>query len=554
MQTNKKVKITPLGGLHEIGKNLTVFEYENDILILDCGLAFPDEDMPGVDMVIPDITYLEKHKNRIRGIVLTHGHEDHIGAIPYVLKQFNVPIYGTKLTLGILKYKLQEHGILNSTKLNVINPGESFKLGEMKVEYIRSNHSIADAVAVAIHTPAGVILHTGDFKIDTTPIDGSMIDLARIGELGKKGILALMSDSTNAERPGFTMSERTVGKTFDHIFEGCEKRIFVATFASNIHRVQQIINAAVKFGRKVAVSGRSMENVLSAAIELGYMKIPKNTLIDIDEIGRYPKEKLVIITTGSQGEPMAALSRMAFSGHKKANIEEGDLVIISASPIPGNEKAISNVINELLKHGAEVVYEALADVHVSGHACQEELKIILSLANPRYFIPVHGEYKHLYAHKELARTVGIPNKNILLLENGKQVEISYKEAKITGTVPAGRVLVDGLGVGDVGNIVLRDRKHLSEDGLIVVVVAIDREGHQVVSGPDIISRGFVYVRESEDLMGEMREIAMDTVNMCLDKNALDWNTIKTKLRNEVGGFIFNKTKRKPMILPVIMDV
>ena len=373
MQTNKKVKITPLGGLHEIGKNLTVFEYENDILILDCGLAFPDEDMPGVDMVIPDITYLEKHKNRIRGIVLTHGHEDHIGAIPYVLKQFNVPIYGTKLTLGILKYKLQEHGILNSTKLNVINPGESFKLGEMKVEYIRSNHSIADAVAVAIHTPAGVILHTGDFKIDTTPIDGSMIDLARIGELGKKGILALMSDSTNAERPGFTMSERTVGKTFDHIFEGCEKRIFVATFASNIHRVQQIINAAVKFGRKVAVSGRSMENVLSAAIELGYMKIPKNTLIDIDEIGRYPKEKLVIITTGSQGEPMAALSRMAFSGHKKANIEEGDLVIISASPIPGNEKAISNVINELLKHGAEVVYEALADVHVSGHACQEEL-------------------------------------------------------------------------------------------------------------------------------------------------------------------------------------
>ncbi|MBO5136393.1 MAG: ribonuclease J [Clostridia bacterium] len=551
---NNKVKITPLGGLHEIGKNLTVFEYENDILILDCGLAFPDEDMPGVDMVIPDITYLEKHKNRIRGIVLTHGHEDHIGAIPYVLKQFNVPIYGTKLTLGILKYKLQEHGILNSTKLNVVNPGESFKLGEMKVEYIRSNHSIADAVAVAIHTPAGVILHTGDFKIDTTPIDGSMIDLARIGELGKKGILALMSDSTNAERPGFTMSERTVGKTFDHIFEGCEKRIFVATFASNIHRVQQIINAAVKFGRKVAVSGRSMENVLSAAIELGYMKIPKNTLIDIDEIGRYPKEKLVIITTGSQGEPMAALSRMAFSGHKKANIEEGDLVIISASPIPGNEKAISNVINELLKHGAEVVYEALADVHVSGHACQEELKIILSLANPRYFIPVHGEYKHLYAHKELARTVGIPNKNILLLENGKQVELSYKEAKITATVPAGRVLVDGLGVGDVGNIVLRDRKHLSEDGLIVVVVAIDREGHQVVSGPDIISRGFVYVRESEDLMDEMREIAMDTVNMCLDKNALDWNTIKTKLRNEVGGFILNKTKRKPMILPVIMDV
>ncbi|MDO4744307.1 MAG: ribonuclease J, partial [Clostridia bacterium] len=441
MQKSKKIKITPLGGLHEIGKNMTVFEYGSDLLILDCGLAFPDDDMLGVDMVIPDITYLQKHKNRIRGIVLTHGHEDHIGAIPYVLKEFNVPVFGTKLTLGILKNKLTEHGILNSTKLNVINPGETFALGDFKVEFIRSNHSIADAVAVALHTPAGVILHTGDFKIDTTPIDGEMIDLGRIGELGQKGILLLMSDSTNAERKGYTMSERTVGATFDNVFENCSKRIFVATFASNIHRVQQIINAAVKYGRKVAVSGRSMENVLTAAIELGYMKIPKNTLITLDEIGRYPKEKLVIITTGSQGETMSALSRMAFSGHKKVNIEADDLVIISASPIPGNEKAISNVINELLRHGAEVIYESLADVHVSGHACQEELKIILALAKPKYFMPVHGEYRHLSRHRDLALQMGIPSKNIFMMENGKMLEVSKTEGKIVGTVPAGRVLV-----------------------------------------------------------------------------------------------------------------
>lgn len=554
VRKSKKIKIIPLGGLHEIGKNLTIFEYGSDLLILDCGLAFPDDDMLGIDMVIPDITYLHKHKNRIRGIVLTHGHEDHIGAIPYVLKEFNVPVYGTKLTLGILKNKLEEHQILNSTKLNIINPGETFSLGDFDVEFIRSNHSIADAVAVALHTPAGVVLHTGDFKIDTTPVDGEMIDLARIGELGKEGVLALMSDSTNAERPGYTMSESTVGKTFDDIFENCTQRIFVATFASNIHRVQQIINSAVKNNRKIAVSGRSMVNVLNAAIELGYMKIPKNALIDIDEINRYPKEKLVIVTTGSQGEPMAALSRMAYSGHSKVNIENGDLVIISSSPIPGNEKTISNVINELLKHGADVVYESLADVHVSGHACQEELKIILALAKPKYFIPVHGEYRHLTAHKNLAIQMGIKPKNIFLLDIGKVLEITDTSAKITGTVPAGPVLVDGLGVGDVGNIVLRDRKHLAEDGLIIVVVSIDHASMEVVAGPDIISRGFVYVRESEDLMEEVRGVALDVLDNCTFRKSVDWTTLKTQFKNEIGGFIFTKTKRKPMILPVIMDV
>lgn len=554
MQKSKKIKITPLGGLNEIGKNMTVFEYGSDLIILDAGLAFPDDDMLGIDMVIPDITYLQKHKNRIRGIILTHGHEDHIGAIPYVLKEFNVPVFGTKLTLGILKNKLEEHGILGSSKLNVISPGATFSLGDFKVEFIRSNHSIADAVAIALHTPAGTILHTGDFKIDSTPIDGEMIDLGRIGELGRQGVLLLMSDSTNAERKGYTMSERTVGATFDSVFDNCTKRIFVATFASNIHRVQQIINAAVKNGRKVAISGRSMENVLTAAIELGYMDIPKNTLIKLDEIGRYSKEQLVIVTTGSQGETMSALSRMAFSGHKKVNIEADDLVIISASPIPGNEKAISNVINELLKHGAEVIYESLADVHVSGHACQEELKIILALAKPKYFMPVHGEFKHLSRHRSLALQMGMDSKDIFMMENGQVLEVSQADAKITGIVPSGKVLVDGLGVGDVGSIVLRDRKHLSEDGLIVVVMTIDHASQAVVAGPDIISRGFVYVRESEDLMEEMRIKTADIVNTCLENNTLDWASLKAHVKNELGSFIFEKTKRKPMILPVIMDI
>lgn len=551
---NKKVRIIPLGGMNEIGKNMTVIESGNDLILLDCGLAFPDDDMPGVDMVIPDITYLQKQREHIRGIVLTHGHEDHIGALPYVLKEFDVPVFGTKLTLGILRNKLKEHGLLNSAKLVTVEPGETFKLGEVKVEFIRSNHSIADAVAIALHTPAGVLLHTGDFKIDPTPIDGEMIDLARIGELGKQGVLVLMSDSTNSERPGYTMSERTVGKTFDNLFEKSNQRIFVATFASNIHRVQQIINSAVKYGRKVAVSGRSMVNVLTAAIELGYMNIPKNTLIDLDEINRYPKDKIVIVTTGSQGEPMSALSRMAFSGHKQVNIEPGDLVIISASPIPGNEKSISNVINELLKHGAEVIYESLHDVHVSGHACQEEQKIILALAKPKYFLPVHGEYKHLSRHRETALQVGIDSKNIFILDIGKVFEVSQNSAKIVGTVPAGIVLVDGLGVGDVGNIVLRDRKHLSEDGIIIAVVTIEKETGTVVAGPDIISRGFVYVRESENLMEGVRLAAANVVKDCTANRATDWTTLKSHIKNEVGNFIFAKTKRKPMILPVIMEV
>ena len=552
---NKKIKVIPLGGLLEIGKNLTVFEYGDDVIILDCGMAFPDDDMLGVDIVIPDITYLHKVADKIRGIVLTHGHEDHIGALPYVLKEFNVPVYGTRLTLGILENKLQEHGILKSTKLNTLEAGQTVRLGEFKIEFIHTNHSIADSVAVALHTPVGVLLHTGDFKIDPTPIDGDMIDLARIGELGNQGILALFSDSTNADRPGYTMSESSVGKTFDTLFErGIDKRIIIATFASNIHRVQQIINSAEKYGRKVAVSGRSMVNVLSAAIELGYMNISKNTLIDIEEIGRYPKEKLVIITTGSQGEPMSALTRIALSTHRKINIEPTDMVIISANPIPGNEKAVSNVVNELLKHGADVIHEKQDNVHVSGHACQQELKLILALAKPKYFIPVHGEYRHLCYHRDMALQTGIDAKNIFIMDNGKVLELSPKEAKITGTVPSGKVLVDGLGVGDVGNIVLRDRKHLAEDGIIIIVLTIDKVSGECVAGPDIISRGFVYVRESEDLMEAVREVAAEVVDDCVYGSNIDWTSLKNRIKNDVGGFLFNKTKRRPMILPIIMEV
>lgn len=489
---NEKIRWIPLGGLNEIGKNINVFECENDAVILDCGMAFPDDDMPGIDCVIPDITYLHKIRDKIRGIVLTHGHEDHIGALPYVLKEFNVPVYGTRLTLGILINKLKEHGILHSAKLHNVEAGDTVSLGCIKAEFIHTNHSIADAVAIALHTPAGVILHTGDFKIDPTPIDGEMIDLARIGELGNQGVLALMSDSTNSERPGFTMSEKSIGSTFESLFDkGTDKRIIVATFASNVHRVQQIINAAVRHGRKVAVSGRSMTNVLNAAIELGYMTIPKNTLIDLDEIDRYPKDKLVIVTTGSQGESMSALTRMAFSIHKKINIEPTDMIIISASPIPGNEKTVSNVVNELLKHGAEVVHERQDNVHVSGHACQQEQRIMIALAKPKYFIPVHGEYRHLSRHKELALQAGISSKNIFISDIGRVMELSEKSAKFMGTVPSGNVLVDGYGVGDVGNIVLRDRKHLAEDGIIIAVISIDKLTGECVSGPDIISRGFV---------------------------------------------------------------
>lgn len=552
---NEKIRWISLGGLNEIGKNINVFECENDAVILDCGMAFPDDDMPGIDCVIPDITYLHKIRDKIRGIVLTHGHEDHIGALPYVLKEFNVPVYGTRLTLGILINKLKEHGILHSAKLHNVEAGDTVSLGCIKAEFIHTNHSIADAVAIALHTPAGVILHTGDFKIDPTPIDGEMIDLARIGELGNQGVLALMSDSTNSERPGFTMSEKSIGSTFESLFDkGTDKRIIVATFASNVHRVQQIINAAVRHGRKVAVSGRSMTNVLNAAIELGYMTIPKNTLIDLDEIDRYPKDKLVIVTTGSQGESMSALTRMAFSIHKKINIEPTDMVIISASPIPGNEKTVSNVVNELLKHGAEVVHERQDNVHVSGHACQQEQRIMIALAKPKYFIPVHGEYRHLSRHKELALQAGISSKNIFISDIGRVMELSEKSAKFMGTVPSGNVLVDGYGVGDVGNIVLRDRKHLAEDGIIIAVISIDKLTGECVSGPDIISRGFVYVRESEDLIDSIRSITADIVDECTNGSPLNWSTLKTRIKNDVGSYLYAKTKRRPMLLPIIMEV
>lgn len=552
---NNKVKWIPLGGLNEIGKNMNVFECGSDAIILDCGMAFPDDDMPGIDSVIPDITYLHKISDKIRAIILTHGHEDHIGALPYVLKEINVPVYGTRLTLGILKNKLTEHGILRETKLINIEAGETVKLGSFKAEFIHTNHSIADSVAVALHTPAGVILHTGDFKIDPTPIDGDMIDLARIGELGNQGILALMSDSTNADRPGFTMSERSIGHTFDELFDrGADKRIIIATFASNVHRVQQIINSAYTHGRKVAVSGRSMVNVLNAAIELGYMNIPKNTLIDIDEISRYPKDKIVIVTTGSQGESMSALTRMAFSIHKKINIEPTDLIIISASPIPGNEKTVANVVNELLKHGAEVVHERQDNVHVSGHACQQEQRILLALAKPKYFMPVHGEYRHLCRHKELALQTGMNSKDIFISDIGKVMEISPNGAKFVGTVPSGKVLVDGLGVGDVGNIVLRDRKHLAEDGIIIIVLTIDKSVGECVSGPDIISRGFVYVRESEDLMESIRTISAEVIDDCTGGATVNWTTLKTRIKNDVGSYLYSKTKRRPMILPIIMEV
>ena len=552
---NEKIRWIPLGGLNEIGKNINVFECENDAVILDCGMAFPDDDMPGIDCVIPDITYLHKIRDKIRGIVLTHGHEDHIGALPYVLKEFNVPVYGTRLTLGILINKLKEHGILHSAKLHNVEAGDTVSLGCIKAEFIHTNHSIADAVAIALHTPAGVILHTGDFKIDPTPIDGEMIDLARIGELGNQGVLALMSDSTNSERPGFTMSEKSIGSTFESLFDkGTDKRIIVATFASNVHRVQQIINAAVRHGRKVAVSGRSMTNVLNAAIELGYMTIPKNTLIDLDEIDRYPKDKLVIVTTGSQGESMSALTRMAFSIHKKINIEPTDMIIISASPIPGNEKTVSNVVNELLKHGAEVVHERQDNVHVSGHACQQEQRIMIALAKPKYFIPVHGEYRHLSRHKELALQAGISSKNIFISDIGRVMELSEKSANFMGTVPSGNVLVDGYGVGDVGNIVLRDRKHLAEDGIIIAVISIDKLTGECVSGPDIISRGFVYVRESEDLIDSIRSITADIVDECTNGSPLNWSTLKTRLKNDVGSYLYAKTKRRPMLLPIIMEV
>ncbi len=549
-----KLKIIPLGGLHEIGKNITVFEYGNDMIAVDCGLSFPEDDMLGVDLVIPDITYILKNKEKFRGIVITHGHEDHIGGIPYFLKQLNTPIYATKLTLGLIKNKLEEHNLVESTKLHEVAQGKTIKLGCFKIEFIRSSHSIPDSVMLAITTPVGVVLHTGDFKIDFTPIDGKIMDLGRIAELGNKGVLALMSDSTNSERKGFTMSERTVGDVFDKLFLNCTKRIVVATFASNVHRVQQIVNSAVKYGRKIAVCGRSMENMITTARELGYIQCPDNLFIDIDMINNYVDNQLVIITTGSQGEAMSALTRMAAGTHRKVKITQNDLVIISATPIPGNEKYVSKVIDDLMQIGAEVVYSALEDVHVSGHACQEEQKLILTLAKPKYFIPVHGDYRHLVAHSETAKSVGIDKDNIFMLQNGLVLEMNKEEANYGETVPSGRVLVDGLGIGDVGSVVLRDRQHLSQDGLIIVVLTLQQGTGEVLAGPDVISRGFIYVKESENIMEEIKAEVRKQVWECEAKGIADWNTIKNIIRDNLREYIINKTKRNPMIIPIIMEV
>ena len=550
-----KLKIIPLGGLHEIGKNITVFEYENEIIVVDCGLSFPEDDMLGIDLVIPDITYLEKNVDKIKGLVITHGHEDHIGSIPYLLKKINVPIYATKLTVGLIKNKLEEHKLLRTTELHEVTQGETVKLGKnFKVEFIRSSHSIPDSVMLGITTPAGTILHTGDFKVDFTPIDGKIMDFGRIAELGGQGILALMSDSTNSERKGFTMSESSVGEVFDKLFLHCTKRIVVATFASNVHRVQQIVNAAIKYNRKIAVCGRSMINMITTARELGYIECPENLFIDIDMIKNYTDEQLVIITTGSQGEPMSALTRMAAGDHRKVKITPNDLVIISATPIPGNEKFVSKVIDDLMQIGAEVVYSALEDVHVSGHACQEEQKLIIALAKPKYFIPVHGEYRQLIAHSETAQSMGIDKDNIIMLQNGRVLEINEDSAEFTSTVQSGRVLVDGLGVGDVGNIVLRDRQHLSQDGLIIIVLTMDGSTGEVIAGPDVISRGFVYVRESENLMDDVKAVVRHEVKKCEEKEIRDWSTIKTTVRENLRDYIFAKTKRNPMIIPIIMEV
>ena len=550
-----KLKIIPLGGLHEIGKNITVFEYENEIIVVDCGLSFPEDDMLGVDLVIPDITYLEKNVKKIKGLVITHGHEDHIGSVPYLLKKINIPIYATKLAAGLIRNKLEEHKLLRSTKLIEVMQGETIKLGKnFKVEFIRSSHSIPDSVMLAITTPAGTVLHTGDFKVDYTPIDGKLMDFGRIAELGNQGILALMSDSTNAERKGFTMSESSVGEVFDKLFLHCTKRIVVATFASNVHRVQQIVNSAVKYNRKIAVCGRSMINMITTARELGYIECPENIFIDIDMIKNYTDEQLVIITTGSQGEPMSALTRMAAGDHRKVKITPNDLIIISATPIPGNEKYVSKVIDDLMQIGAEVVYSSLEDIHVSGHACQEEQKLILALTKPKYFIPVHGEYRQLIAHSETAQSMGIDKDNIIMLTNGRVLEIGENGAAFTGTVPSGRVLVDGLGVGDVGNIVLRDRQHLSQDGLIVIVLTMDSQTGEVVAGPDVISRGFVYVRESENLMDDVKNVVRHEIKKCEEKGIRDWSTIKSTTRENLRDYIFAKTKRNPMIIPIIMEV
>ena len=550
----EKLKIISLGGLNEIGKNMTVYEYGGDMIVVDVGMGFPDDDMYGIDVVIPDFTYLIKNKEKIRGIFLTHGHEDHIGSIPYLLRSINAPIYATRMTAGLVKLKLEEHRLLDKTKLITCEAGEVVKAGRFSVEFIHVNHSIADAVAFAIKTPVGMCVHTGDFKIDSTPIQGGMIDLARLGELGKAGVLALLCDSTNVERPGYTKSERCVGTSFDALFRGCDQRIIVTTFASNVDRIQQIISVAAKYGRKVAVTGRSMENAMKVSTELGYMNVPEGTLVDVNHIKSLPKDKICIVTTGSQGETMSALTRMAFSTHRQVDIQAGDRIIISASAIPGNENAIGNVINELYRKGAEVVNERTGQLHVSGHACQDELKIIHALVKPKFFIPLHGEQRHLKIHAKLAQEMGMHPNHILISDIGKVMEFTPNSAKINGTGPAGRVFVDGYGGGDVGSVVLRDRKHLAEDGMIVVVTSMSGEDGSVVSGPDIITRGFVYVKESEELMEELRRVAVEALERCHRSNTTDWATIKGEIKNDLSGFLYKKTKRNPMILPVIMEV
>ena len=547
-----KLKIIPLGGLEQIGMNITAFEYEDSIVVVDCGLSFPEDDMLGIDLVIPDITYLKNNIEKVKGFMITHGHEDHIGALPYVLKEINVPVYATRLTMGLIENKLKEHNLTNLVKRKVVKFGQSINLGQFRVEFIKTNHSIVDAAALAIYSPAGVVVHTGDFKVDYTPVFGDAIDLQRFAELGKKGVLALMCDSTNAERPGFTPSEKKLGKTFDAIFEDHKNtRIIIATFASNVDRVQQIINSAYKFGRKVVVEGRSMVNIIEVATNLGCLSIPDQTLIDIEQLKNYPDEKTVIITTGSQGESMAALSRMAEDNHRKISIGPKDTVIFSSNPIPGNEKAVTNVINQLLLKGADVIFQ---DVHVSGHACQEEIKLIYTLVHPKYAIPVHGEYKHLIAQAKIAKELGIPKENIFILQSGDVLELSEESAAVTGKVPVGDILVDGLGVGDVGNIVLRDRQHLAEDGIIIVVLGLDGASDELVSGPDIISRGFVYVRESDELMEEARIVVNEAVEGCLDRGITDWGKLKSSIKDSLSDYVWKKTKRRPMILPIIMEV
>lgn len=550
-----KLRVMALGGLNEIGKNMTVLECENDIIIIDCGLGFPDDDMLGIDLVIPDISYLEQNADKIRGIFLTHGHEDHIGALPYVLRNLQIPVYGTRLTLGIVRYKLEEHGLSGSALLNTVTAGDKIKAGCFNVEFVHVNHSIADACCLAINTPIGYVVHSGDFKLDLTPIDGEMMDITRLGEIGKQGVTLLMCESTNVDQSGFTPSERLVGRSFDNIFmQNKDKRIVIATFSSNVHRVQQIINTSARHNRKVAITGRSMLNIVKAAVELGYMSFPKGVLIDINELSRYPKNQITIITTGSQGEPMSALHRMTFGGHDKISLGREDLVVISAHAIPGNEKLVGNIINELLRNGVSVFHDSVVEVHVSGHAREEEIKLMHALIKPKYFMPVHGEFKHLMRHKELAVSMGEKEESVFVMEIGQMLEIDENGAKINGVVPAGKVLVDGYGVGDIGNIVLRDRKLLSQDGIIIVVATVDINGLYLVSGPDVVSRGFVYVRESEALMEEARNIAYDALVQCLDNGITEWNQLKNKVRDDLSKYLYAQTKRKPMILPIIMNV